>query len=157
MKVQYFSIFLVVILFSGCATTQNKTLMTHLQMRVGELERQLDVKEEQIKDLTYEIKDLSYDMERLKSLLSDKQVIAQGQAKKYAPRGKGDTRIIRVPVGVSQIQSALKNAGFYEGTVDNKLGARTKRAIRDFQKENGLKADGIVGQKTWKELKIYLE
>ena len=54
------------------------------------------------------------------------------------------------------IQRALKNAGFDPGTIDGKLGPKTKQAIVDFQKEKGLKPDGKVGPKTWAELEKYL-
>jgi len=54
------------------------------------------------------------------------------------------------------IQKALKNAGFDVGTVDGKIGPKTKKAIEDFQKSKGLKADGKVGPKTWAELEKYL-
>lgn len=54
------------------------------------------------------------------------------------------------------IQTALKAAGFYTGTVDGKIGPRTKKAIIDFQKANGLKADGKVGPKTMAALDKYL-
>jgi peptidoglycan hydrolase-like protein with peptidoglycan-binding domain len=54
------------------------------------------------------------------------------------------------------IQTALKNAGFYTGNVDGKLGPMSKKAIEDFQKANGLEADGKVGPKTWVELSKYL-
>lgn len=37
-------------------------------------------------------------------------------------------------------------------TVDGVFGARTEAATRDFQRESGLQADGIVGPKTWKAL-----
>lgn len=56
-----------------------------------------------------------------------------------------------------QIQKALKNAGFYKGVIDGKVGPRTKSAIREFQKSNGLNADGSVGDKTWQALKTYLK
>lgn len=55
-----------------------------------------------------------------------------------------------------EIQTALKNAGFYAGTIDGKVGPRTKKAILDFQKANALKADGKVGPKTWAALEKYL-
>jgi len=48
-----------------------------------------------------------------------------------------------------EIQAALKNAGFYSGAIDGKSGPMTKKAIEEFQKANGLKADGKVGTKTW--------
>ena len=55
-----------------------------------------------------------------------------------------------------QIQTALKNAGLYNGAVDGKIGPGSKRAIIAFQKNNGLKADGKVGAKTWAALEPYL-
>jgi len=54
------------------------------------------------------------------------------------------------------IQLALKNAGFYAGPVDGKIGPRTKKAIMDFQAAKGLKTDGKVGPRTWAELEKYL-
>lgn len=54
------------------------------------------------------------------------------------------------------MQKALKNAGFYVGTIDGKIGPKTKKAIMDFQKANGLKADGKVGPKTWAALEKYM-
>jgi peptidoglycan hydrolase-like protein with peptidoglycan-binding domain len=58
--------------------------------------------------------------------------------------------------GTEAIQKALKNAGFYAGSVDGKKGPKTKKAIEDFQKANGLQADGKVGSKTWSALSKHL-
>lgn len=55
-----------------------------------------------------------------------------------------------------EIQTALKNAGYYIGVVDGKKGPMTKKAIEDFQKANSLEADGKVGSKTWAVLEKYL-
>lgn len=55
-----------------------------------------------------------------------------------------------------QIQTALKNAGYYQGAIDGKIGPKSKKAIRDFQEAKGLKVDGKVGPKTWAELEKYL-
>ena len=55
-----------------------------------------------------------------------------------------------------EIQKALSNAGFDVGTIDGKIGPKTKKSIMDFQKAKGLKADGRVGAKTWAELEKYL-
>ena len=55
-----------------------------------------------------------------------------------------------------QIQTALKNAGYDPGTIDGKLGAKSKKAIKDFQTANGLNADGKVGAKTWAKMSTYL-
>lgn len=54
------------------------------------------------------------------------------------------------------IQQALKNAGIYTGAVDGKLGPASKKAITEFQQQNGLTADGKVGKKTWEKLKLHL-
>jgi peptidoglycan hydrolase-like protein with peptidoglycan-binding domain len=56
----------------------------------------------------------------------------------------------------NEIQTALKNAGFYASNIDGKIGPKSKKAIEDFQKANGLKVDGKVGPKTWEALGKYL-
>jgi len=58
---------------------------------------------------------------------------------------------------IIDVQNALHNAGFDIGDIDGKLGPKTKKAIQEFQKENNLTVDGIVGNKTWAALKIYLD
>jgi peptidoglycan hydrolase-like protein with peptidoglycan-binding domain len=58
---------------------------------------------------------------------------------------------------VKQIQSALKEANFYKGGIDGKIGSQTKRAIKAFQKSKGLNPDGVVGPKTWEELNKFLK
>ena len=55
------------------------------------------------------------------------------------------------------IQQALKNAGVYNGPVDGSLGPKSKKAIRQFQTNSGLNADGKVGPRTWKKLSTYLQ
>lgn len=54
-----------------------------------------------------------------------------------------------------QIQTALKSAGFYQGSIDGNIGPKTKQAIKDFQFKNNLIVDGKVGSKTWKKLSSY--
>jgi len=55
------------------------------------------------------------------------------------------------------IQKALKNLGLYQGELDGKVGPKTREAVREFQKQNNLVADGKVGSKTWSLLKKGLE
>lgn len=57
---------------------------------------------------------------------------------------------------VREIQTALKNAGFYTGMIDGKKGPLTKKAIEDFQRANNLGVDGKVGAKTWAVLSQHL-
>ena len=59
------------------------------------------------------------------------------------------------PTGI-EIQTALKHAGFYAGSIDGKIGPKSKKAIEDFQTANGLKVDGKVGPKTWEVLGRHL-
>lgn len=53
---------------------------------------------------------------------------------------------------VKEVQRRLKLWGYYNGSVDGVFGAGTKKAVIAFQKKNGLTADGVVGQSTYKAL-----
>ena len=55
---------------------------------------------------------------------------------------------------VKQIQTKLKNWGYYTGNVDGIFGSKTFEAVKKFQKANGLTVDGIVGEKTLAALGI---
>ncbi len=46
------------------------------------------------------------------------------------------------------VQNKLKRWGYYTGSVDGIFGAKTKAAVKSFQRKNGLVVDGIVGKKT---------
>ena len=56
---------------------------------------------------------------------------------------------------VKQIQTKLKNWGYYSGSVDGIYGSATLSAVKYFQRKNGLTADGIAGTKTLQALGIY--
>ncbi len=49
---------------------------------------------------------------------------------------------------VAAVQKRLKQWGYYDGAVDGVFGAATERAVRLFQKKNGLTVDGVIGPKT---------
>ncbi len=49
---------------------------------------------------------------------------------------------------VTEIQTRLKNWGYYDGTVDGVYGSRTEAAVRWFQRRNGLSVDGQAGPQT---------
>lgn len=55
---------------------------------------------------------------------------------------------------VKDIQTVLKQQGYYTGKVDGIYGTATKNAVIKFQKNNGLTPDGIAGAKTLKALGI---
>ena len=50
---------------------------------------------------------------------------------------------------VEALQAALNSKGFACGIIDGQFGPKTDEAVRLFQSKNNLKADGIVGPKTW--------
>ena len=49
---------------------------------------------------------------------------------------------------VRQIQTRLKNWGYYSGSVDGIYGTQTKNAVIYFQRKNGLTVDGVAGAST---------
>ena len=130
---------------AGCATTGQGQSAADLQMKVNDLENQVAAKDAEIKDLKLTMKDMAYDLDRTKTRTSG------GSSKPFNYAKNSET--LRVKVAPEKLQEALKAAGYYNGTVDGKLGTGTKAAIKKFQADHGLKADGIVGEKTWSELK----
>src|SRR5271166_6466838 len=50
------------------------------------------------------------------------------------------------------VQRALAQRGYYKGRIDDKLGPETRRAIREFQRKEGLRASGRVDSATIKKL-----
>ena len=55
---------------------------------------------------------------------------------------------------VIQIQTRLKNWGYYNGAIDGIYGYQTYRAVRYFQSKNGLAVDGVAGSATLSALGI---
>ncbi len=56
---------------------------------------------------------------------------------------------------VWQLQTKLKELGYYKGTVDGEYGSGTTNAVIAFQDVNGLKADGVAGEQTQDKLYSY--
>lgn len=57
-------------------------------------------------------------------------------------------------IDVQNVQQRLKELGFYEGDVTGIYDRETAEAVRRFQQQNGLTADGIVGPDTWNAIGI---
>lgn len=55
---------------------------------------------------------------------------------------------------VKAIQQSLKDRGLYSGSVDGIYGSQTQAAVKKFQKQQGLTADGIAGPQTLKRLGV---
>ncbi len=57
---------------------------------------------------------------------------------------------------VKLIQSLLAKIGYDPGAVDGIFGQQTREAVREFQLDNGLEPDGVVGPLTWSRLERLL-
>ena len=65
----------------------------------------------------------------------------------WATLKKGDTG-----ASVTQLQERLIELGYLSGKADGTYGDKTEEAVKDFQKNNGLTADGTAGEATQKLL-----
>ena len=126
-------VMLLFVAFSGCASVPQD--YPQLTGRVDSLEQKVQKLEEgqgQIKEI----------------------VISQLETKKDTTDISSSAISAEIPVDPStkDIQIALKNAGLYDGEVDGKTGPKTRNSIMEFQKQNNLKVDGVVGKNTWETL-----
>lgn len=76
-------------------------------------------------------------------------LIAMAQSAAAALYKKGSSGAV-----VTEIQTRLKNWGYYSGAVDGVYGSKTEAAVRFFQQKNGLTADGQAGSQTLAALGI---
>ncbi|MBO8159460.1 peptidoglycan-binding protein [Thermosyntropha sp.] len=53
---------------------------------------------------------------------------------------------------VKTLQQTLNSKGYWCGAVDGIFGKKTYNAVIKFQKDAGIKVDGIVGPQTWRAL-----
>jgi murein L,D-transpeptidase YcbB/YkuD len=69
-------------------------------------------------------------------------------------RTASETRRMDGQQDVRLAQEALKNQGHDPGPVDGILGSHTRQAIREFQRQNGLKQTGMLDDETKQKLNI---
>lgn len=168
MKTKILILILFVFVLTGCATfrrNQSASSNTNmLQTKVANLEEQAAARDQDIEELRSDVDRLNDRLDsqetRSDSSLSRRSQEAVLDRPSYAgssDSGNGEDQIIRVPVSPERVQKALKSAGYYNGKIDGKIGQQTKAAIRDFQSNHDLKADGVIGKATWAALKTYVE
>lgn len=149
------AVFAVMFIFSGCARSTKKDVRA-LQAQMGVVGDELYRLDQSLQETRSAIQ---AEQERKQQLQS--QLGASTSRLSSLEQEEGVLRsIYRTPSGFelpsAQIQQALKNAGYYQGPIDGKIGPGTREAIKKFQADQGLTADGIVGRKTWEKLKSYL-
>ena len=84
-------------------------------------------------------------------LYSGKPLNAKGTATKVntmSPASGATMKLNSTGEPVGELQSMLKNLGYYNGEITKKYDTATKQAVVAFQKKNGLKADGLAGADT---------
>ena len=83
------------------------------------------------------------------------QSVSSGTTNSGSGSGSGTYSILREGdsgEAVRQLQQALKNLGYYSGTVDGNYGSGTVDAVKLFQQMNGLRVDGKAGEATQRAL-----
>ena len=142
-------ILVITVILAGCATTKKDMSSEQLQMRISDMERQIEQKSLEIQDLKDQVSELNDELKKADTTpkVTQKTTTAKSSMEKD---------IIRVAATPQDVQTSLKNAGYYNGPIDGKIGDKTKKAIKAFQEANALTSDGVIGQKTWVKLKTYL-
>ncbi|MBF0533178.1 MAG: peptidoglycan-binding protein [Candidatus Omnitrophica bacterium] len=155
---------IAVLCLSGCATTSQPSAINNLQIKVAQLENKVTQQEQDMAALKDSVNEMSGQVQNGNYDAKDKVEEPAGASRKAgksagapAALGKDESKIIRVDATPAEVQKALRGAGYYQGEVDGKLGAKTKEAIRRFQKDHNLTDDGVLGKRTWQELKKYSE
>jgi len=141
---------------SGCAgSSKLKQDVNVLKTQVGALATQLNRLAEETR---YTQDALITEEQNRKQLEADVQTISVGSTSTQAASNTS-SGVYTTPSGFqlrgTEIQEALRNAGYYNGPVDGKIGSGSVDAIRRFQADHGLGVDGVVGRNTWSKLKVY--
>nr|WP_247874528.1 peptidoglycan-binding protein [Brucella sp. 10RB9213] len=82
-------------------------------------------------------------LKKAKTVIAEIQGKILGRDQDYSILRRG----MRGP-SVANVQRALRAAGFYHMSIDGIFGAGTEQAVRAFQRDHRLVADGLVGRKT---------
>ena len=133
----------VVLTLGGCATTNRNGQLSaqELHGRVLHLENLSEQRDQELAQLREEL-----ESERQARMVLEQRL---GGGSTAARPGTGSLTI-------REVQLALKRAGFDPGTIDGKMGRRTREALRAFQQAQGLSPDGRIGPQTLVKLKAYM-
>ncbi len=155
------SLFLIIILMasgllvSGCVTLRSQQKETLLD-QVNQLSLKVRSLEQENRSLQQENLEHQQVIGRLETDLADLEAKQEAQNKLLSEQIAKTKTESQIKLTNKNIQKALQAAGYDIGSLDGKIGSKTREAIMAFQKSNGLNTDGIVGGTTWKKLKTHL-
>jgi cell division protein FtsL len=137
----FLGIIAVVILIStsGCVTIGKKK-----DLEIQGLRGQISALESSLESKDQEIANLREDLDRA----MQERIVPIKDTVSIEPKSRPN---------VTQIQTALRNAGYNPGKIDGRMGGQTREAIKSCQRANNITVDGKVGKKTWELLRVYLE
>ncbi len=148
---------------AGCLFDNSRQIERERQR--AEREARAAQMEEDVRRLAEEQRDLARALNQERDAREQlrQQVVAMEQERLAPPPAPEPPRPAPAPSAmtpeaesVARIQEALKRAGYDPGPSDGKMGQKTKAALMSFQKDNGLKPDGVLGPQTLGKLKKYL-
>lgn len=137
---------------SGCAGGQARQQLTRLQTQVGMLDERITQLERSSAAPVAAAPLGEPAAAADRTTVEVTPNLAPRATASKAPAAKASLR-----PSTREIQQALKNAGFYQGAVDGKMGSMTREAVREFQQVHGLSPDGKVGRQTWAKLSAYAD
>ena len=132
---------------SGCSSAQKKLSeeVKGVKAKVDTLETRVEGVEAKQSETERLAMEQAQKVEELKSETARPSVTKTNVGFKEKRSSKDKEKI-------REVQTCLKNAGFYHGEIDGVKGRKTRAAIKKFQKANSLSADGVIGKKTWEAL-----
>jgi peptidoglycan hydrolase-like protein with peptidoglycan-binding domain len=129
-----------------------KEEISGLKTKVDTLESRVDTVESKQAEVEKTTAQQGQTIEEIKAVKESKAAAVSGPSTNISVRDR-DEGSMAPKDKVKEIQTYLKRAGYYDGKIDGIKGVQTKKAIKAFQSANGLRADGVVGPKTWELLK----
>ena len=134
---------LLLLTVAGCATTHGHEMSAQeLRGRVLHLENLSEQRDQELAQLR----------EELTTERDARQALEQRLG---GASGAGSAKAAGGSLTIREVQQALQRAGFDPGTIDGRMGRKTREALRHFQQAQGLVADGRIGPQTIAKLKAY--
>ncbi len=147
-----------VTLYEQGHTAQAKSRITTLASSLRDANRSLNNKKLSKKLEALQLE--SRDMDRADRNIQDKKAYLKTNKQRllYGKKGKREKYMLqpgdRNPE-VCTLQKKLQDRQLYSGPIDGKYSPDVERAVKSFQRDNRLDADGIAGPATLRNLQLY--